>query len=93
MGSEEVNETLASGTICRRGVLKLLGGAGLGLLVLPVFSSNASAAGKLQQPHKTSSLGKFVGVKYVQYDGLFAGKTSTGNNRVPYRISAQANLP
>src|SRR5215213_4670986 len=83
---------LASGTISRRGALKLLGGASLGLLALPVFTSTASAAGKLQLPSKTSSLGTFDGVKYVQYDGLFAGKTSTGKYSVPYRISAPANL-
>ena len=40
---------------------------------------------------KTSSLGTFDGVKYFQYDGLFVGKTSTGNYSVPYRISAPAN--
>jgi hypothetical protein len=91
MGKEEVTDNLASGTISRRGALKLLGGTALGLLVLPVFPSTASAAGKLQPVLKTSSLGKFGGVKYVQYDGLFAGKTSTGNYSVPYRISTPAN--
>src|SRR5918997_4088297 len=91
MGTEEVTGKLACGTISRRGVLKLLGGTALGLLVLPVFPSTASAAGKLQPVLKTSSLGKFGGVRYVQYDGLFVGKTSTGNYRVPYRISAPAN--
>src|ERR671910_3677914 len=91
MGKEVVTRKLASGTISRRGALKLLGGAAVGLLVLPAFPSTASAAGKLQPPLKTSSLGKFGGVKYVQYDGLFVGKTSTGNYRVPYRISTPAN--
>ena len=82
---------LASGTISRRGALKMLGGAALGLLALPVFPSTASAAGALQPALKTSSLGTFGGVQYVQYDGLFVGKTSTGSYRVPYRISAPAN--
>jgi alpha/beta hydrolase family protein len=82
---------LASGTISRRGVLKLLGGTALGLLVLPVLPSTASAAGMLQPALKTSSLGAFGGVQYVQYDGLFVGKTSRGNYRVPYQISAPAN--
>ena len=91
MGKEEVTDKLASGTISRRGALKLLGGAAVGLLVLPAFPSTASAAGKLQPPLKRSSLGTFGGVKYVQYDGLFVGKTSTGNYRVPYRISTPAN--
>ena len=82
---------LASGTISRRGALKLLGGTALGLLVLPVFPSTALGAGKLEQPQKTSSLGTFGGVEYIQYDGAFAGKTSRGNYRVPYRISTPAN--
>jgi hypothetical protein len=91
MGKEEVTDKLASGTISRRGALKLLGGTALGVLVLPAFPSAASAAGKLQPVLETTSLGKFGGVKYVKYDGLFVGKTSTGNYRVPYRISAPAN--
>jgi hypothetical protein len=82
---------LASSTISRRGALKLMGGAALSLIVLPVISSTASAAGKLQPPPKTFPLGTFGGVQYVQYEGLFAGKTSTGKYSVPYRISAPAN--
>lgn len=82
---------LANGTISRRRALKLMGGAGLGLLVLPVFPSTAYAAGKLRPVLKTSPLGKFGGVQYVQHDGLFVGTTSTGNYSVPYRISAPAN--
>jgi gamma-glutamyltranspeptidase/glutathione hydrolase len=39
---------VASGTISRRGALKVMGGAALGLLVLPVLPSRASAAGTLQ---------------------------------------------
>ena len=91
MGKEEATGKLASGTISRRGALKLLGGTALGLLVLPVFPTSASAVGKLQPPYRTSLLGKFGGVKYVQYDGVFVGKTSTGNYRVPYQISTPAN--
>jgi hypothetical protein len=72
--------------------LKLLGATALGLLVLPVFPSTALGAGTLQPALKTSSLGTFGGVQYVQYDGLFVGKTSRGKYRVPYRISAPANL-
>ncbi|MDF2703692.1 MAG: hypothetical protein K0S10_2638, partial [Rubrobacteraceae bacterium] len=79
-----------SGSISRREALKLLGGASLGLLVLPAFPSTASAAGTLQPPSKTS-LGKFRGVEYFQYAGLFVGETSTGKYSVPYRISAPAN--
>src|SRR5215216_6712215 len=88
--SEGLAKELANGTISRREALKLLGGASLGLLALPVFTSTASAAGTLQPPSKTS-LGTFRGVEYFQYAGLFAGKTSTGKYSVPYRISAPAN--
>ena len=77
--------------ISRRGALRLLGGAALGLLVLPTFPSTASAAGRLRPPSRISSLGTFGGVEYFQYDGLFIGKTSTGKYSVPYRISAPAN--
>jgi hypothetical protein len=56
---------LASSTISRRGALKLMGGAALSLIVLPVISSTASAAGKLQPPPKTFPLGTFGGVQYV----------------------------
>jgi hypothetical protein len=75
--SDGLAKELASGTISRRGALKLLGGASLGLLALPVFSSTASAAGKLL-PKKTTeppSLGTFNGVEYLQYEGFFVGKT------------------
>ena len=89
---DDLAKELASGTISRREALKLLGGASLGLLALPVFSSTAYAAGELQPVLKTSLLGTFRGVKYFQYDGLFVGETSTGKYSVPYRISAPANL-
>ncbi len=82
---------LASGTIPRRGALKLMGGAALGLLVLPVLPSRAFAAGTLRPVHD-SPLGTFRGVEYRQYDGMFVGKTSTGKYSVPYRISAPAKL-
>jgi hypothetical protein len=84
-------EEVAGSTITRRGALKLMGGATLGLLALPVFPSTASAAGKLQPVLETSPLGRFGGVQFVQYDGLFVGTTSTGTYSVPYRISAPAN--
>src|SRR5215208_1083352 len=90
--SDGLAKELASGTISRRGALKLLGGASLGLLALPVFTSTASAAGKLQLAEsRTTSLGTFEGVQYLQYEGLFTGKTSTGKYSVPFRISAPAN--
>ncbi|UYQ66368.1 alpha/beta hydrolase domain-containing protein [Streptomyces peucetius] len=36
-------------------------------------------------------IGSFGGIRYVQYDGVFEGETSTGRFRVPYRISAPAD--
>jgi Alpha/beta hydrolase domain len=90
--SDGLAKELASSTISRRGALKLLGGASLGLLALPVFTSHASAAGKLQLAKTDPTLlGTFGGVKYVQYEGLFVGKSSTGRYSVPFRISAPAN--
>src|SRR5215203_3705371 len=90
--SDGLAKELASSTISRRKALKLLGGASLGLLALPVFTSNASAAGKLQLAKTDPTpLGTFGGVEYFQYEGLFAGKTSTGKYSVPFRISAPAN--
>ncbi|MFE5807356.1 alpha/beta hydrolase domain-containing protein [Streptomyces sp. NPDC056491] len=45
---------------------------------------------RLSRP-TTRSLGTFDGIRYVQYDGIFEGSTSTGRFRVPYRISAPAD--
>src|SRR4028118_812558 len=72
---------VASNTVSRRGALTLLGGTALGLLALPVLPSTALGTGKLEQPQKTSSLGTFGGVEYVQYDGAFAGKAAAGGYR------------
>ncbi|GAA4932207.1 alpha/beta hydrolase domain-containing protein [Streptomyces coeruleoprunus] len=36
-------------------------------------------------------LGTFGGIRYLRYDGVFEGRTSTGRFRVPYRISAPAD--
>ena len=60
-------------------------------LVLLALPATASAEGKLQRPRETSSLGTFAGVAYTQYDGFFVGRSSTGNYRVPYRLSAPAD--
>lgn len=45
---------------------------------------------RLEQPLATP-IGTFEGIVYVQYDGIFEGRTSTGAFRVPYRITAPAN--
>ena len=56
-------------------------------------SSLAAADGGLGQPLLLPTpLGTFGGIAYVQYDGIFEGRTSTGAYRVPYRISAPKNL-
>jgi hypothetical protein len=60
----------------------------VGLLLLP---ASAAADGRLERPHEIASLGSFTGVPYSQYEGLFTGRTPTGNYRVPYRLSAPAN--
>jgi hypothetical protein len=49
-----------------------------------------AAAGQLGRPRATP-VGTFGGISYVQYDGLFEGRTSTGAFRVPYRITAPAD--
>jgi len=53
--------------------------------------SSASAGGQLDLPLATP-VGTFGGIAYVQYDGTFEGQTSTGAYRVPYRITAPADL-
>ncbi|MGW6298623.1 alpha/beta hydrolase domain-containing protein [Peribacillus butanolivorans] len=45
---------------------------------------------RLEEPRKRR-IGAFGGIEYVQYDGIFSGRTSTGKFRVPYRIAAPVN--
>ncbi len=75
--------------------MKVSVGAVLASLALAAVAllapSPAAADGVLEQPVATQ-LGTFGGIAYIQYDGIFAGQTSTGAYRVPYRISAPANL-
>src|SRR5215217_1696684 len=56
--------------------------------LVALTTSSAFASGKLTPPLQASSLGTFDGVAYVQYEGFFVGRTSTGNYRVPYQLSA-----
>src|SRR5439155_17931220 len=56
-----------------------------GLLVSPALASGVLA------PPTASPAGTFGGIEYVQYDGIFAGRTSSGDYRVPYRITAPAD--
>jgi hypothetical protein len=48
----------------------------------------AAATDDIEAPTTATPAGSFDGVDYVQYDGVFAGHTSTGAFRVPYRITA-----
>lgn len=64
--------------------LALFGAASLGTAAL---GSPALANGTLSSP-TASPAGTYGGIQYVQYDGVFAGQTSTGTYRVPYRIVA-----
>jgi Alpha/beta hydrolase domain len=69
-------------------------GAVLAFLALAAVSllapSPVAADGRLGQPRATQA-GTFDGIAYVQYDGIFEGQTSTGEYRVPYRITAPAD--
>jgi hypothetical protein len=61
--------------------------AALGLAWAGVLASPVGAAGRLGPPTVIAA-GIYGGVDYAQYDGVFAGRTSTGPYRVPYRITA-----
>ena len=65
--------------------------ASIALAVVALLApSLAKADGGLGQPRATQ-IGTFGGIAYVQYDGIFEGRTSSGDYRVPYRITAPAN--
>jgi hypothetical protein len=52
--------------------------------VAPGVSDAVAASDDIAAPAAAIPLGSFAGVRYVQYDGVFAGHTSTG----AYRITA-----
>jgi Alpha/beta hydrolase domain len=54
----------------------------------PGVSHAVAATDDIEAPATATPAGSFGGVDYVQYDGVFAGHTSTGAFRVPYRITA-----
>jgi hypothetical protein len=54
----------------------------------PGISHAAAATDDVEAPTTATPAGSFDGVDYVQYDGVYAGHTSTGAFRVPYRITA-----
>ena len=55
-----------------------------------LFPSPTLAAGGLGRP-TAAPIGTFGGLRYIQYDGIFEGRSSTGAYRVPYRITAPAD--
>ena len=75
----------------RVGIGALLATLALAALML-LAPAPAAADGRLGPPRATP-VGTFGGIAYVRYDGLFAGQTSTGAYRVPYRITAPAEPP
>ena len=56
--------------------------------IAPGVSDAAAATDAIEAPTTATPAGRFDGVDHVQYDGVFAGHTSTGAFRVPYRITA-----
>ena len=56
--------------------------------VAPGVSDADAGSDDIEAPTTAILVGSFGGVDYVQYDGMFAGRTSTGAFRVPYRITA-----
>jgi Alpha/beta hydrolase domain len=56
--------------------------------IAPGVSDAAAATDDVAAPTTAIPVGSFDGVDYVQYGGVFAGRTSTGAFRVPYRITA-----
>jgi hypothetical protein len=59
--------------------------------VAPGVSDAVAATNDIAAPITARPAGSFGGVDYVQYDGVFAGHTSTGAFRVPYRMTAPVN--
>jgi hypothetical protein len=60
--------------------------------IVPGVSHAAAATDDVEAPTTAAPAGSFDGVDFVQYDGVFAGHTSTGAFRVPYRITAPVDL-
>ena len=56
--------------------------------VAPRVADAVTASDDIAAPTTARPAGSFGGVDYAQYDGVFAGHTSTGAFRVPYRITA-----
>ena len=72
------------------GSLALIITVALVALAALVAPSSASANGQFDLPRATQ-VGTFEGIAYIQYDGILEGRTSTGDYRVPYRVTAPAH--
>lgn len=70
--------------------LRYAAATALSVLGAALLASPALANGTLGSP-AASPAGTYGGIQFVQYDGVFAGQTSTGTYRVPYRIFAPSN--
>jgi hypothetical protein len=71
---------------CARAVTALV--VALLVAIAPRVSDAAAGGDDIEAPTTAVPAGSFGGVDYAQYDGVFAGRTSTGAFRVPYRITA-----
>jgi hypothetical protein len=74
---------------CAQAVIALV--VALLVTIAPRVSDAVAASDDIEAPVTARPAGSFDGVDYVQYDGVFAGHTSTGAFRVPYRITAPVN--
>lgn len=74
---------------CAEAVIALV--VALLVTIAPRVSDAVAGSDDIAAPATATPAGSFDGVDYVQYDGVFAGHTSTGAFRVPYRITAPVN--
>jgi hypothetical protein len=82
----------------KKRILLIVVSLALGLSGLPGAMPAAASPNSTSQAAKymlgeptATPLGTYAGIDYIQYDGIFEGYTSTGNYRVPYRITAPAD--
>jgi hypothetical protein len=72
--------------VCAQAVTALV--VALFVTVAPGVSDADAGSDDIEAPTTAIPVGSFDGVDYAQYGGVFAGHTSTGAFRVPYRITA-----
>jgi hypothetical protein len=74
---------------CAQAVIALV--VALLVTIAPRVPDAVAGSDDIEAPVTERPAGSFDGVDYVQYDGVFAGHTSTGAFRVPYRMTAPVN--